>query len=114
MEIDEGKVVCRMMSSSTILSRFLGKATNIRLEQIFQQRQDDELEKRKTHIVCTIGPSSWDVDKLVEVCVLFIFFVYIYSRYIYIYGCFMLILFIMVDLLTCYTCMVESAVCAAI
>lgn len=58
--------VTRMGSSSTVLTKFLGKATDIRMSQILQFRSEEELLGRRTHIIGTMGPACWDVDKLVQ------------------------------------------------
>ncbi|XP_055388951.1 pyruvate kinase-like [Condylostylus longicornis] len=54
----------RMVSSSHVLSKNLGKTTDIRMNQILENRNDDEYLGRRTKIVCTMGPSCWDVENL--------------------------------------------------
>jgi len=61
-----GSPLSRMMSSSSVLAKSLGKATDIRMNQILEQRDAADFMHRRTKIVCTMGPSCWSVDKLVE------------------------------------------------
>lgn len=58
--------VPRMISASGVLNKALGKSTDIKLNQILEKREEDDYLGRRTKIVCTMGPSCWDVDKLVE------------------------------------------------
>lgn len=67
--MDTVSALTRSLSSSAVLCKFLGKGTDIRMDQILQFRSEEELKGRRTHIVCTMGPSCWDVDKLVQVSV---------------------------------------------
>lgn len=53
----------RRYSSGNALMQGLGKSTKITLETVLNQLPSEE---RRTKIVCTMGPSCWDVDKLVE------------------------------------------------
>eukprot|EP01066_Platyproteum_vivax_P003750 Platyproteum_vivax@DN1471_c0_g1_i1.p1 len=53
-------------SSSTLLSQSLGKSTLISLNLILRKTPQTDWRIRKTKIVCTMGPSCWEVDKLVE------------------------------------------------
>lgn len=69
--MDTVSALTRSLSSSAVLCKFLGKGTDIRMDQILQFRSEEELKGRRTHIVCTMGPSCWDVDKLVQVSVSF-------------------------------------------
>eukprot|EP01071_Lankesteria_metandrocarpae_P001991 Lankesteria_metandrocarpae@DN2011_c0_g1_i1.p1 len=56
----------RMMSSSAVLTKSMGKATDIRMNQILEEREAHDYAHRRTKIVCTMGPSCWDVEKLVQ------------------------------------------------
>ncbi|CEL92797.1 unnamed protein product [Vitrella brassicaformis CCMP3155] len=56
----------RMMSGSSILAQGLGKSTKIDLNLILSARQSTDFLYRKTKIVCTMGPSCWSVEKLVQ------------------------------------------------
>lgn len=55
-----------MVSSSTLMMQSLGKSTNIRMSQILEKRTSEDYLGRRTRIVCTMGPSCWAVEKLVE------------------------------------------------
>lgn len=56
----------RMGSTSHILSKNLGKTTDIQMAQILDTRNEEDFLSRRTKIICTMGPSCWDVKKLVE------------------------------------------------
>lgn len=56
----------RMVSASGALNKALGKSTDIRMDQIMEKREEEDYLTRRTKIVCTMGPSCWDVEKLVE------------------------------------------------
>eukprot|EP00920_Eleutheroschizon_duboscqi_P014703 GHVT01034092.1.p1 GENE.GHVT01034092.1~~GHVT01034092.1.p1 ORF type:complete len:315 (+),score=61.28 GHVT01034092.1:585-1529(+) len=56
----------RLMSSSAVMMACLGKSTNIRMSQILEKRTSEDFLGRRTKIICTMGPSCWDVAKLVE------------------------------------------------
>lgn len=36
------------------------------MSQILEHHEDDDFSAHRTKIVCTMGPSCWDVDKLVQ------------------------------------------------
>eukprot|EP00921_Rhytidocystis_pertsovi_P001980 GHVQ01003372.1.p1 GENE.GHVQ01003372.1~~GHVQ01003372.1.p1 ORF type:complete len:519 (-),score=68.86 GHVQ01003372.1:474-2030(-) len=55
----------RLVSSSTVMQQSLGKNTRIRMQQILEHREEDDLATRRTRIVCTMGPSCWSVENLV-------------------------------------------------
>lgn len=56
----------RLVSSSTVLMQGLGKSTRIKMDQISTEREPEDYLFRRTKIVCTMGPSCWDVEKLVQ------------------------------------------------
>lgn len=55
----------RMISSSAVMSECLGKSTKIGMKQILEKTCVQDNVKR-TKIVCTMGPSCWDVDTIVK------------------------------------------------
>lgn len=58
--------ISRRLSASAALTKFLGKATDIRMDQILRESREEDLIGRRTRIVCTMGPACWDVETLVK------------------------------------------------
>ena len=56
----------RAFTASSVLMQGLGKSTIISLDNILKKRTSDDYLRRKTKIICTMGPACWDVDTLVE------------------------------------------------
>jgi len=56
----------RQVSSSLTLMQGLGKSTIINLQTVLAKRSAQEIQNRRTKIICTMGPSCWTVDKLCE------------------------------------------------
>lgn len=56
----------RLVSSSTLMMQSLGKNTRIRMKQILERREEEDGLSRRTRIVCTMGPSCWNVKTLIE------------------------------------------------
>lgn len=56
----------RRISASAALTKFLGKATDIKMDQILRTSNEEDLAQRRTRIVCTMGPACWDVETLVK------------------------------------------------
>lgn len=48
------------------MTQQLGKSTNIRMSQILEPRSEEDWTAHRTRIICTMGPSCWDVDTLVK------------------------------------------------
>ncbi|CDJ30445.1 LOW QUALITY PROTEIN: pyruvate kinase, putative [Eimeria mitis] len=63
---DSSGRLLRLVSASSVMMQLLGKSTNIRMSQILEHHEDDDFSAHRTKIVCTMGPSCWDVDKLVQ------------------------------------------------
>lgn len=59
-------IVNRVLSASGLLTKSLGKNTDIRMKQIMEKREKEDYETRRTKIVCTMGPACWSVDQLVD------------------------------------------------
>ncbi|KAL7069428.1 putative pyruvate kinase [Cryptosporidium serpentis] len=55
----------RLASTSTVMSCTLGKATCLGMDKICSPLCEEDVTQRKTQIVCTIGPSSSDVETLI-------------------------------------------------
>lgn len=63
---DNSGRLLRLVSASSVMMQLLGKSTNIRMSQILEHHDDSDFSARRTKIVCTMGPSCWDVDKMVQ------------------------------------------------
>lgn len=63
---DNSGRLLRLLSASSVMMQLLGKSTNIRMSQILEHHDDSDFSARRTKIVCTMGPSCWDVDKMVQ------------------------------------------------
>lgn len=63
---DSSGRLLRLVSASSVMMQLLGKSTNIRMSQILEHHEDEDFSAHRTKIVCTMGPSCWDVDKLVQ------------------------------------------------
>lgn len=63
---DNSGRLLRLVSASSVMMQLLGKSTNIRMSQILEHHDDEDFSAHRTKIVCTMGPSCWDVDKLVQ------------------------------------------------
>ncbi|CDI78351.1 pyruvate kinase, putative [Eimeria acervulina] len=63
---DSSGRLLRLVSASSVMMQLLGKSTNIRMSQILEHHEDEDFSAHRTKIVCTMGPSCWDVDKMVQ------------------------------------------------
>ncbi|CDJ57233.1 pyruvate kinase, putative [Eimeria maxima] len=63
---DSSGRLLRLVSASSVMMQLLGKSTNIRMSQILEHHEDEDFRAHRTKIVCTMGPSCWDVDKMVQ------------------------------------------------